>query len=74
MRAVAPVKKKQKTTSLYSLVLQSEYKVGGAYVQFTVKPPAEVSLMTVDLNIVLRTVLSEGNLVLRLMTWVTEVK
>ena len=74
MRAVAPVKKKKKTISLYSLVLQSEYKVGWAYVQFTVKPPAEVSLMTVDLNIVLRTVLSEGNLVLRLMTWVTEVK
>jgi len=47
----------------------SEYKVGGAYNQFTVQTTAKVSLMTVDMNTKLTTVLNAGNSVLRLRTW-----
>ena len=55
--------------SLYSQDLQSEYKVGVAYIQFTVQTTGKVSLMTVDLNTKLMTVLNAGNSVLRLKTW-----
>jgi hypothetical protein len=47
----------------------SEYKVGGAYIQSTVQTTAKVSLMTVDLNTKLMTVLNAGNSVQRLKTW-----